>query len=176
MSPDPFRSTGALHPHPRQDLRPGQLITLYTSLPDRVCVSIILCTFVYACVIITCTYIIMILLYIHTSRVVGGGPRTVFNAPSHYPSTCPAAAGAVTHRCCSSREQFGIFTCTINYVPQIISVRDISNYYYFYFISYPPPLWNPNVSSQRSAPVGLTDHTHRRRWRRVDRLARTTSN
>lgn len=81
------------------------------------------------------SYIIIILLYIHTSRVVGGGFRTVFNALSHcHSSTCPAAAGAVTHRCCSSREQLGIFTCIINYVPQIISVRDISNYYYFMFI------------------------------------------
>ncbi|CAH1737890.1 unnamed protein product [Aphis gossypii] len=57
--------------------------------------------------------IILLLLYIHTSRVVGGGLRTVFNALSHcHSSTCPAAAaGAVTHRCCSSREQLGIFTC-----------------------------------------------------------------
>jgi len=34
-------------------------------------------------------YIIIILLYIHTGRVVGGSPRAVFNAPLHYPSPVP---------------------------------------------------------------------------------------
>lgn len=40
-------------------------------------------------------------------------PLTI-HALYYIPITCPACA--VTHQCCSSREQLGIVTCTINYV------------------------------------------------------------
>lgn len=128
-----------------------------------------------------CTYT-RVSCYYYVYIIYIGGPRAVLNEPTpplpltihalyYIPITCPACA--VTHQCCSSREQLGIVTCTINYVYTADNICPgyLQLLLLLSIIFFPPSPQRRKILNVSVSDIGFGrgDHTHRRRRRRLDR-------